>query len=135
VELIMNAITAISSLIGSGVKPVDSVEPTQTVQDFQWSLQEAQALWASQAASADGDGLPAVVGAMRDRILPLFERRSDVAELAEEVSTGSPQEDVLAFFEQIKEKAGEEREHHLTMQLIITAFTGLISTMKMLLRG
>jgi len=44
-------------------------------------------------------------------------------------------EDAEAFFEKIKDHAREEKQHHLTMQLIIAAFSSLVSTLKMLLRG
>lgn len=132
----MNAITAISGLLDNGVKPVDPIEPTQSVQEFQWSLNDAKAQWAAEAGTLDaGDGLPAIAGAVRDGILPFFERRRDDADLSEEVNTGRPEVDAEGFFEKIKERAGEERQHHLSMQLIIAAFSGLISTLKMLLRG
>ncbi|APF38715.1 hypothetical protein IMF23_13110 [Chelatococcus daeguensis] len=135
-ELVMNATSAISGFLGDAVKPLDPAEPTQPVQAFQWSLNEVKTLWAAEQASSDaGDGLPAVVGAVRDGILPFFERRRNDADLSGEVNTGRAEGDANAFFEKIKEQAGEERQHHLSMQLIIAAFTGLISTLKMLLRG
>lgn len=132
----MNATTAISALLGNGVKPVDPVEPTQAVQEFQWSLNDAKAQWAAETASAGGgDGLPAVAGALHDGILPFFERRYDGEDLSAEMNTGRPEEDAEAFFEKIKDHAREEKQHHLTMQLIIAAFSSLVSTLKMLLRG
>ncbi|MBB4017154.1 MULTISPECIES: hypothetical protein [Chelatococcus] len=135
-ELVMNAITAISGLLDNGVKPVDPIEPTQSVQEFQWSLNDARAQWAAEAGSLDaGDGLPAIAGAVRDGILPFFERRQDDADLSAEMNTGRPEEDAEAFFGQIKERASGEQKHHLAMQLIIAAFSGMISTLKMLLRG